>query len=95
MSWFDSNETSKITAEISQNSLAIEAAIGEKISFLITALVTSIFGLVYSLVKCWQMSLYLTIFLPFMLLAGYLMMKSMTIRAKTSRISYESASSIA
>lgn len=41
------------------------------------------------------MSLYLAIFLPFMLAAGFLMMKSLTMKAQTSKISYENASGIA
>ena len=57
--------------------IAVETAIGEKVAFLQTTLVTSIFGLFYAFFKCWQLSLILTAFLPLMLIAGVLMMKGM------------------
>jgi hypothetical protein len=61
--------------------IAVETAIGEKVAFLQTTLVTSIFGLFYAFFKCWQLSLILTAFLPLMLIAGVLMMKGMQMKA--------------
>lgn len=92
--WFDSYQTSKIAAELSQNTLVIEAALGEKISFAISALTTSIFGFTFAFLKCWQMSLYLAAFLPLMLLGGYLMIRFMSMKAHASKISYENASAV-
>lgn len=53
------------------------------------------FGFVYSFAICWQMSLYLTIFLPFMLTAGFLLMRTMVLKAKTGKLSYENAAGVA
>lgn len=61
--------------------IAVENAIGEKISILLNVMVVSIFGLFYAYIKCWQLSLILTAFLPLMLIAGVLMMKAMTMNA--------------
>ena len=75
--------------------VAVETAIGEKISILLTTLVTSIFGFFYAFFKCWQLSLVLTGFLPLMMVAGVLMMKAMTMKASLAKVSYEDASGIA
>lgn len=68
---------------------------GDKISFLITSITLSVFGFIFSFVKCWKMSLYLSLYLPFMLIAGYSMIKSLGLKAQTSKVSYENAGSIA
>jgi hypothetical protein len=61
--------------------IAVETAIGEKISFLLTTLITSLFGFFYAYFKCWQLSLVLTGFLPLILMAGVLLMKAMQFKA--------------
>lgn len=81
VAWYDSNDTNKLATEISGNMVAVESAIGEKISILLTTLVTSTFGFFYAYFKCWQLSLVLTALLPLLLFAGVLMMKSMTMNA--------------
>ena len=75
--------------------VAVETAIGEKVSILMSTIVTSIFGFFYAYFKCWQLSLVLTGLLPFMLVAGILMMKAMTMKASIAKVSYEGASGIA
>ncbi len=75
--------------------VAVETAIGEKISILLTTTITSIFGFFYAYFKCWQLSLVLTGFLPMILFAGVLLMKSLQLKAQISKVSYEGASGIA
>ena len=88
VAWYDSNDVNKLSTEISANMVALETAIGEKISILLTTLVTSIFGFFYAYFKCWQLSLVLTGFLPLMMIAGVLMMKAMTMKASLAKASY-------
>lgn len=64
-------------------------------SVLLMTVVTSIFGFFYAYFKCWRLSLILTGFLPLMMFAGILMMKSMQIKAQINKISYEGAAGIA
>ena len=54
---------------------------------------TSIFGFIYAYIKCWQLSLVLTGVLPFMMLAGVLLMKALSNAAVISKTSYEDAAS--
>ena len=68
--------------------MAVENAIGEKISILLNVLVTSTFGFFYAYFKCWQLSLVLTGLLPLLLFAGVLMMKAMTMNAEKRKVSY-------
>lgn len=95
VAWYDSNDVNKLATEISANMVAVETAIGEKVAFLQATLITSIFGFFYAFFKCWQLSAVLTAFLPLMLVAGVLMMKSMQMKAQISKVSYEDASGIA
>ena len=57
----------------------------------ITTTTTSLFGFVYAYIKCWQLSLVLTGVLPFMVLAGILLMKALASYAVISKTSYEDA----
>ena len=75
--------------------LAIETAIGEKVSLLLTTTVTTIFGFFYAYFKCWRLSLILTALLPFMMLGGVLMMKGMTLSHLKGKVSFENAAGIA
>lgn len=58
---------------------------------LIATITTSCFGFLYAYIKCWELSLVLTGVLPFMMVAGALMMKSMTNMSLVSKTSYEDA----
>ncbi len=69
----------------------IEGAIGQKCFMLIATVTTSLFGFFYAYIKCWQLSLVLTGVLPFMMIAGALMMKSMATMSVVSKTSYEDA----
>ena len=51
----------------------------------------SLFGFVYAYFKCWQLSLVLTGVVPFMMIAGVLMMKALANAAVISKTSYETA----
>jgi hypothetical protein len=51
----------------------------------------SLFGFVYAYIKCWQLSLVLTGVVPFMMVAGVLMMKALANAAVISKTSYETA----
>lgn len=53
VAWYDSNDVNKLATEISSSMVAVETAIGEKISFLLTTMITSIFGFFYAFFKCW------------------------------------------
>jgi hypothetical protein len=48
----------------------------------------SVFGFLYAFIKCWELSLVLTCALPFILLAGVLAIKSFTLSAQRSKVSY-------
>jgi hypothetical protein len=48
----------------------------------------SAFGFLYAFIKCWELSLVLTGALPFILLAGVLAIKSFTLSAQRSKVSY-------
>lgn len=95
VAWYDSNDVNKLTTEISGNMIAVETAVGEKISVLFQSTVATVYGFFYAYFKCWRLSLALTGFLPLMMVAGLLMMKGMQIKAQLSKISYESAAGIA
>ena len=58
---------------------------------LVATVTTSFFGFVYAYIKCWQLSLVLTGVLPFMMIAGILMMKSLANITLLSKTSYEDA----
>lgn len=91
MAWYDSNDVNKLATEVATNISHIEGAIGQKCFMLITTITTSLFGFVYAYIKCWQLSLVLTGVLPFMMIAGALMMKSMANASLVSKTSYEDA----
>lgn len=95
VAWYDSNDVNKLSTEISASMVAVETAIGEKIAILLTTTITSIFGFFYAYFKCWQLSLVLTAFLPLLMFAGVLLMKSMQLKAELGKISYEGASGVA
>lgn len=92
VAWYDANDINKLSASISSNMTAIENAMGEKLSILLSTIMVSAFGLIYAYFTCWQLSLVLTGFLPFMLLGGTMMMKAMVLNAKRSKSSFEDAS---
>ena len=75
--------------------VAIETAIGEKMAILLNVTVTTIFGFFYAFFKCWRLSVMLLAFLPLLMIAGFLMMKGMTLKAQMSKVSFENASAIA
>ncbi len=58
---------------------------------LIATVTTSLFGFVYAYIKCWELSLVLTGTLPFMMIAGALMMKALANITLLSKTSYEDA----
>ncbi len=49
----------------------------------------SIFGFFYAYIKCWQLSLVLTGVLPFLIVAGILLMKALTLNSQKGKVSYE------
>jgi ATP-binding cassette subfamily B (MDR/TAP) protein 1 len=91
VAWYDSNDVNKLATEVATNISHIEGAIGQKCFMLLSTMTTSLFGFFYAFFKCWELSLVLTGVLPFMMVAGVLMMKSMTNMAVVSKTSYEEA----
>jgi hypothetical protein len=76
---------------VATNISHIEGAIGQKCFMLIATTTTSLFGFFYAYIKCWQLSLVLTGVLPFMMIAGALLMKSIASASLASKSSYEDA----
>ena len=68
--------------------VAIETAIGEKISLLLTTMIATVFGFFYAFFKCWRLSVILTALLPLRIVAGALMMEGMQLSALRSKVSY-------
>lgn len=91
VAWYDSNDVNKLATEVATNISHIEGAIGQKCFMLIATVTTSSFGFLYAYIKCWELSLVLTGVLPFMMVAGALMMKSMANMSLVSKTSYEDA----
>ena len=58
---------------------------------LIATTTTTLFGFFYAYIKCWELSLVLTGVLPFMMVAGVLLMKVMTNMSLVTKTSYEDA----
>lgn len=95
VAWYDSNDVNKLSTEISTSMVAIESALGDKISILLSTIVTSVYGFFYAFFNNWKFSLVLTSFMPLMMLAGILMVKGIQMKTSISKISYEGASGIA
>jgi hypothetical protein len=73
---------------VAGNISQIDAAIGQKVFLFLSTTTTSLFGFVYAYIKCWQLSLALTCALPLLVIAGVLLMKSLSNAALISKTSY-------
>jgi len=88
VSWFDENDPHKIVTKVAVSVTAIETATGEKMSQMITTIVTSVAAIFLAFFKCWELSLMLMATLPALLIAGIVMMKSMMLNATREKVSY-------
>jgi hypothetical protein len=67
---------------------AFETATGEKISFLVTSIVTGVAAIFFAFFKCWELSLMLMAALPAIFIAGAGMAKAMMINTTREKVSY-------
>lgn len=65
-----------------------EGAIGQKAFLLMTTLSSMLYGFIYPYFKCWQLSIVLTLIMPFMILSGRMIIKSFADMAKIRKTSY-------
>lgn len=72
---------------------AIETATGEKVSLLITTVITSIASIFLAFFKCWQLSLMMMATLPVLMIGGIFFVKAMALYSQREKVSYESAAS--
>jgi ATP-binding cassette subfamily B (MDR/TAP) protein 1 len=75
--WFDSNNPQELSARVSKETQAIEAALGEKFGDVLrsTGLVLSGFGIAFS--RGWAFSLALLVLFPFITASGALLSSSL------------------
>ncbi len=83
-----------MTTQVAADMSSIETALGEKVAVFWVAFVTCIYGFINAFFKCWQLSLALTGALPFLVIAGAFMSKSMLLLSQKNKVSYEEASSV-
>jgi ATP-binding cassette subfamily B (MDR/TAP) protein 1 len=91
--WFDENDPHKIVTKVATSITAIETATGEKISLMITTVVTSIAAMFLAFFKCWELSLMLLATLPALMLGLIFFMKALILYAQREKVSYETAAS--
>jgi ATP-binding cassette subfamily B (MDR/TAP) protein 1 len=77
--WYDENDPHKIVTKVATSITAIETATGEKISLLLTTLVTSVAAIFFAFFKCWELSLMMMAALPALILGGVFFMKAMVL----------------
>lgn len=51
--WFDENDPHKIVTRVATSITAIETATGEKVSLLLTTIITSVAAIFLAFFKCW------------------------------------------
>ena len=77
IAWYDSIDPNKIVTKVSTSIIALETATGEKMSLMLTTIVTSLAAMFLAFFKCWQMSLVLTACLPVLLVVAIFFMKAL------------------
>lgn len=75
--WYDTINPNELATRISTEITAIQGAIGEKIATLFTVIVMSTLGFFLAYFRNWRLSLVLSATLPLLMIAGFLVMKSM------------------
>lgn len=93
IAWYDENDPNKIVTKVTTNITHIEAATGEKMSLMITTLVTSLVSIFFAFFKCWELSLIMLATLPVLLIVGIFFYKALMLNSQKEKFSYEKASS--
>jgi ABC-type multidrug transport system fused ATPase/permease subunit len=91
--WFDENDPHKIVTKVATSITAIETATGEKISLMLSTIVTSVAAMFLAFFKCWELSLMLLATLPALIFGGLFFMKALVLYSQREKISYENAAS--
>ena len=93
IAWYDEHDPNKIVTKVTTNITHIETATGEKMSLMLTTLVTSLVSIFFAFFKCWQLSLMMMATLPALLITGIFFFKSLQKNSEREKVSYEKASS--
>lgn len=86
--WFDENDPHKIVTQVATSITAIETATGEKISLMLSTMVTSVAAMFLAFFKCWELSLVLMATLPALFLGGMFFMKALLMYSQREKVSY-------
>lgn len=82
IAWYDENDPNKIVTKVTTNITHIEAATGEKMSLMITTVVTSLVSIFFAFFKCWELSLIMLATLPALLIVGIFFYKALMLNAQ-------------
>ena len=82
-----------MVTKVTTNITHIETATGEKMSLMISTLVTSLGSIFFAFFKCWELSLMMCASLPVLLVVGIFFFKSLQLSSEKEKKSYENASS--
>jgi ATP-binding cassette subfamily B (MDR/TAP) protein 1 len=93
VAWFDANDPNSLVTKVATSITALETATSEKMSLLITTLITSVAAIFLAFFKCWELSVMLLATLPALIIGGVLFMKALMLNAQREKISFESAAS--
>jgi ATP-binding cassette subfamily B (MDR/TAP) protein 1 len=91
--WFDQNDPHKIVTKVAVSVTAIETATGQKMSLMITNMITSVAALFFAFFKCWELSVMLLSTVPPLGIAAAVLIKASMLNATREKVSYEAASS--
>ena len=76
-SWFDTSNPSELSARLGKEILAIQKALGEKMSTIVVAFAMCVAGLTFAFTKGWSFSLVLLAVFPVIVITTSLMTKVM------------------
>lgn len=89
--WYDITNPNELATRITTEITAIQGAIGEKIATIFTISVMSTLGFFLAYFRNWRLSLVLSATLPLLMLAGFLVMKSMQKLGEKNNKTYSDA----
>lgn len=82
VAWFDANDPNSLVTKVATSITALETATSEKMSLLITTLITSVAAIFLAFFKCWELSVMLLATLPALIIGGVLFMKALMLNAQ-------------
>jgi ABC-type bacteriocin/lantibiotic exporter with double-glycine peptidase domain len=97
ISWFDEERNSSgiLTTRLSQDASRVQGATGTRFGTLLEAGVAALVSVVLAFIYSWMLTLVLVVFVPIMMVAGFIRITATSGTAKRNKESLEQAGGIA